>query len=386
MKYLNRTGINSPKGKIVKLDTRGVVLTAPSDTDVLGVVAGVSGRYVEVTDTGLQQVFIYNRFTRGDIVYLRKMGQPGQPGDCFAAASPTLPYLKIGEVTENGDRQLAWTKLDIKYTTTSASVGGTVNRVAKFTAVDTVGDSGISDDGTNVTTSENIKIASDSRKMFFGTGSDMTIWYDGTDGNINTADIAASDLLITTGAAKTIELQTVVWDDLRIIPGAFEFAGTGDPSLVDWQPGGSGTVFKVYAFTSGAGAYFTVQLPHLYKEGTSLYAHVHWTPKDRGNEENGKTVAWKLDYSWANYDGNFGASATVDLTDTCDGTDHKHQMTPNVEIVGTSKTISSMLICKIYRDTGDSWAGTIAAQSPALLEVDFHFSSDTLGSRLIGTK
>ncbi len=39
---------------------------------------------------------------------------------------------------------------------------------------------------------------------------------------------------------------------------------------------------------------------------------------------------------------------------------------------------------KIYRsDTGtdDTWAGTSAAQSPGLLEVDFHHEIDTMGSR-----
>lgn len=45
-----------------------------------------------------------------------------------------------------------------------------------------------------------------------------------------------------------------------------------------------------------------------------------------------------------------------------------------------NKNISSMLICRIYRDTGDTWAGTIVAQSPILLEVDFHIPMDTQGS------
>lgn len=100
----------------------------------------------------------------------------------------------------------------------------------------------------------------------------------------------------------------------------------------------------------------------------------------RGVAENGRTVAWKLDYSWANINGVFGASANIDMTDTCDGVDHKHLMTPDIIISGVDKHISSMLVCRIYRDAGDTWAGTTAAQSPAILEIDFHVPMDTQGS------
>jgi hypothetical protein len=81
--------------------------------------------------------------------------------------------------------------------------------------------------------------------------------------------------------------------------------------------------------------------------------------------------------------------ATADLSDACDGTDHKHQMTPAVTITGTSKNISSMLICNVKRtDTGadDTWAGTGSGDLPMILEIDFHYQIDTLGSRQIGTK
>jgi hypothetical protein len=108
-----------------------------------------------------------------------------------------------------------------------------------------------------------------------------------------------------------------------------------------------------------------------------------------GNEENGATVGWKVDYTWANIDGTFGAVGTVDLSDACDGTDDKHQMTPSVAITGTGKNISSMLLCTIKRtDTGtdDTWAGTASGQLPMLLEIDFHYQIDTLGSRQAGIK
>ena len=178
-----------------------------------------------------------------------------------------------------------------------------------------------------------------------------------------------------------------VWDDLLINSGIFSFAGTADPTLSNWQPAASGTTFKVYKFKKNDVVYFSCQIPHTYKEGTDINVHVHWTPCDRGNEESGAYVGWKLDYSWANINGAaFGASATIDMSDTCTGTDDYHEVSAGLtSLDGTGMTISSMLVCSLYRsDTGtdDTWAGTLAAQSPALLQFDLHHEIDAAGSRI----
>ena len=178
-----------------------------------------------------------------------------------------------------------------------------------------------------------------------------------------------------------------VWDDLLINSGVFKFAGTADPTLEDWRPGGSGTTFKGYKFKKNDEIYFSCQIPHTYKEGTNIRAHVHWTPADRGNEESGNYVGWKLDYSWANINGTaFGASAVIDMSDTCAGTDDYHEVSAGLtELTGTGMTISSMLICRLFRsDTGtdDTWVGTTGAQSPLLLQFDFHHEIDSAGSRV----
>jgi hypothetical protein len=229
----------------------------------------------------------------------------------------------------------------------------------------------------------------DSNKLLFGAGKDMSLYYDGTNGYITTNDIAPSDLKIACGTDKTLELQETVWDDMRVVPGSFDRPGISDPNIVAVQPGGSGTTTYLYEFAKNDIASFTIQLPHGYKPGTDIYAHIHWTPGTRGNEENGATVGWKLDYTWASLNSNFGTMTTLDLSDACDGTDWKHQMTPDIVISGTGQGISSMLICNIKRtDTGtdDTWAGTASGQLPLLLEIDFHYQIDTIGSRQIGVK
>jgi hypothetical protein len=181
-------------------------------------------------------------------------------------------------------------------------------------------------------------------------------------------------------------LEQPVYDDLRIVPGAFDRPGVSDPDLTAYDVNGGGVSTYLYQFDVNDIASFTVQIPHSYKEGEDIKVHIHWTPANKGVAENGHTVGWKVDYSWANIDGSFGTMATADLSDACDGTNHKHQMTPEVSITGTSKTVSSMLLCNVKRtDTGtdDTWAD---AQGPMLLEIDFHFPIDTMGSRDWGTK
>lgn len=183
--------------------------------------------------------------------------------------------------------------------------------------------------------------------------------------------------------------DATVWDDLRITPGSFDRPGSSDPVYVAYAPNGGVISTYLTEWAKNNLASFTIQLPHDYKQGSDIYVHIHWTPGSRGNEENGKFVGWKLDYSWANINGNFGNMATVDLSDACDGTDHKHQMTPDVAITGTSKNISSMLMCNIKRtDTGadDDWASSTSGQLPMLLELDFHYQKDTVGSRTISAK
>ena len=199
----------------------------------------------------------------------------------------------------------------------------------------------------------------------------------------------SNDLHIDCGTDKTVVLDVAVYDDVRVNTGNITRPGGSDPAWASVQPSGSGTATYLLEFAKNNYGTFVVQLPHSYKEGEDINVHVHWTPGNRGNEENGAAVGWKIDYTWANIGGSFGAISTLDLSDTCDGTDWKHQMTSDVVITGTSKNISSMLICNIRRvDTGadDTWAGTASGQLPLLLEVDFHFPIDTMGSRTMISK
>lgn len=185
---------------------------------------------------------------------------------------------------------------------------------------------------------------------------------------------------ITVGS-EGITFEDTVWDDIRIVPSAFDFAGNNDPTNVPVSIGGM--TFRLFEFAAGDEAFCVIQMPHSYKRGTALRPHIHWTPGTRGNEEAGKTVAWKMQISSAQYGAVFSNAATVNLTHavpagTLDGT---HLIGASADYaVPAGFGESGMLLVRVYRDTGDTWAGTASGSLPLLLEVDIHHQIDKLGS------
>ena len=333
---INLTGSSSISSRLVKINTRrenSFDLLGKGEQQMLGVCAqsGISnGMPCEVVISGSALIFVNGVCKRGDLIRSLKTGDSGAKGTAVVVRSGQSDYLKVGTALSNGFNAIVQVALNVEYVKAETIMPVVIDKLVDLTDV-------------------------------YGAPSVNGSFY-----KWDTSD-------------NRFQMRND-WDDLRIVPSAFDFAGVGDPSLENWQPGGSGATFKVWVFQSGEEAFFTIQLPHGYAQGEDIYCHVHWTPHSRGVAENGRTVAWKLDYSWANINGVFGASANIDMTDTCDGVDHKHLMTPDIIISGVDKHISSMLVCRIYRDAGDTWAGTTAAQSPAILEIDFHVPMDTQGS------
>lgn len=119
---------------------------------------------------------------------------------------------------------------------------------------------------------------------------------------------------------------------------------------------------------------FTLQLPHNWKEGTTIYPHIHWVPRASGSGN----IKWNLDYSWAQLDEispvSFPATSTLSNVVTGPFTINKHMMSPlsagNTGIDGSGKSVSSILICRIWRDSGDP-ADTFQADAGGL-SIDFH--------------
>ncbi len=162
------------------------------------------------------------------------------------------------------------------------------------------------------------------------------------------------------------------WDDLRcpvsaLAPGAVP----ADPIV--YGPGGA---VRIRGFNGAAiveSMDFTAQLPHSYMEGTDIYPHIHWCP----TTNNAGTVIWRLDHYWVNINGTVPVLSQTDAQIAASGVAWQHLVTPLPSIAGAGKTISSMLMCRIWRDPGtDSYP-----DDAGLLEIDFHFQVDSCGSR-----
>lgn len=183
---------------------------------------------------------------------------------------------------------------------------------------------------------------------------------------------------------KKLVGQSTKWDDLRITLDR----GT-DATQIDYFTGSSGPQLWYFRNNSGVESMsFTVQLPHTWKEGTTIYPHLHWTPKSSGSGD----VEWNLEYSWVNYDPVtpqvFPAMTTSTVTASGPFTASSHMissLTPaNAGIDGTGKKISSILICRIWRNSSNS-ADTYNGNA-GLLFMDFHIQVDGYGSENVFTK
>jgi hypothetical protein len=170
------------------------------------------------------------------------------------------------------------------------------------------------------------------------------------------------------------------WDDLRITLDN----GNGGAALSYFSGTTAGP--QIYYFRNNDGLEamsFTVQLPHSWKEGSRIYPHLHWTPKQAlsGN------IEWNFDYTWANYNSEkreaFPPIKTNTVLSTGPFEANTHDITVltknNEGIDGIGKKVSSVLICRIWRysnDVDDTYNGDAGA-----LFLDFHIQVDGFGSR-----
>lgn len=197
-------------------------------------------------------------------------------------------------------------------------------------------------------------------------------------------EIEADGTLVFLGAAT-------VWDDLRVAAVAAKLGGVKDPGFTVFLTNGAGSqgVF-LYWFDAAVEEelYFAVQLPHSYKEGTNITPHVHWVPKTNGAV--GEVVSWGLEYAWANNGVTFG-NTTIIYTNTHNPADNplvasRQYKSFFAAIAGAGKTISSMLVCRLFRDATATGLTDSYTDDAGLLEIDFHYEQDTVGSRTITGK
>ena len=225
----------------------------------------------------------------------------------------------------------------------------------------------------------NIMTSSDNDKYYAGTGKDMSIYYDGIDGYIKTDEIAPSDLKISCGANKTLELQDKVYNDQQINLGEVSGSswwGTPGAGIIEYRSG-SAIEFQD-STTDGYKIRFNTQISHEYAEGEDIEFHLHIG----NNGTSTGNAVFKLTYEWTNIEDNFPVASSTTQTITIDGVDGKHQIETIVATIsGLNKQVSSILLCTLERlagDANDDFAGSVY-----VIGLDFHIPINTIGSRTV---
>lgn len=201
-----------------------------------------------------------------------------------------------------------------------------------------------------------------------------------SDGVTKIGDVTnGHDTKIEADGSLMFEGDAVVWDDLRVSLDK----GSSSASLEYVWGGDEGPQIWYFRDREGLEAMsFVVQIPHSWKEGTIIYPHIHWLPKasESGN------VQWNLDYSWQNYDATTPLAFPTYTTSTVVATGpfvaNTHRITSltgGTGLDGTGKKISSILICRIWRNA--SYTADTYTDDAGLLSLDFHYQIDTVGSR-----
>lgn len=170
------------------------------------------------------------------------------------------------------------------------------------------------------------------------------------------------------------------WNDTMVAPTTVR-SGVIAPTLATGFRGNADFQMLNFVNNQADEVQFVVQLPHNMAYNSEISPHCYIVPTV--NVANGAyAVRFALDYFWANINEQFPASPTPYLMTsnfTVDNNDHiwKHLIVGNPTNITMDKTLSSILVCRLYRDN------TVANNYPhpvALLGFDIHYQIDSLGS------
>jgi len=212
-----------------------------------------------------------------------------------------------------------------------------------------------------------------SSKMGFGTaGSNSTFETDGT--------------IKFNGAAT-------VWEDLRLPATSFKLGTANDPDFAVWKTNVGGTSQGIYLWWFDASAeeelFFAVQMPHAWKKGSDITPHVHWIPAANGAD--GDVVSWGLEYTWTDIGDTANGDTTIVYGNVATPNEppvaHRHYYTDFAPLSGVGHdVVSSMLVCRIFRDATGAGLTDSYGSDAGLMEFDIHYELDTVGSRDILSK
>lgn len=205
-------------------------------------------------------------------------------------------------------------------------------------------------------------------------------------GNVRIGD-GTNNTYIESDGSLSYEGTATRYDDLKVPVFSTFRDGSRPPAFYWYQDlsGGGGAGSQgVFAYwfnnNSEEEVYFMVQMPHAWVEGSDIYPHVHWSAK---YNVGASKVQWGLEYTWANVGDTHGATTIITGNSpiasigTVDA--YEHAITSLGTMSGTGKNLSSMIICRVFRDATD--ASDDFGYEAGMFEIDFHYQIDANGSR-----
>ena len=213
-------------------------------------------------------------------------------------------------------------------------------------------------------------------------------------GNTRIGD-GTNNTYIEADGSLSFEGSATRFDDLTIPVTSTKTGGAKEPGFAKAFDNGSGSQGVYLYWFSGSTEeelFFTVQIPHSRKYDTEIFPHVHFVVPSGYSTGN---IVWGLEYNWANLGDTFTdtniiyASTNTSLAGGPVAGD-KHLLSsfagngPTGGIEGNGKTLSSMLVCRVFRAVGhadDTYSG-----DAGLMQLDFHIEIDAEGSRQLYTK
>lgn len=186
----------------------------------------------------------------------------------------------------------------------------------------------------------------------------------------NVNRLTAVEARETVSEARLASQEALLWEDLRFPAEAINQTGPANAPTPDTSNFYGGLIFSGSAENDVA---FNVQMPHGYKNGTSLIPHMHVVNTSASTA----TTSWEFYYRKANVNGDFGTSLTgATITVQLGVSSTTHQMVDLPTITMTGMNDSAMLNILLRRlGTADASTGTVT-----LLEFDIHYQSDRRGS------
>jgi len=175
-----------------------------------------------------------------------------------------------------------------------------------------------------------------------------------------------------------IRYQPTYWNDLRAPATVGQPGGSNDPTfqkMIDNGAGSRGIYAWVFRPTDQRQLFYWLQVPHGWKEGGIVKPHFHWAP-DTANAGN---VLWGMEFCFATPAGTFPNTTLSTVVAATELTALKHQIAILADITLTGAKISTMIGFRAFRD-GASGSDTYLDDA-YLLEIDFHYRTDTPGSR-----